>query len=61
MTAVNTAFDDLAAQQSAMAGAIMRADPRALAAQVAEIQEQGVRHMAAISQAISAAVRQIGD
>jgi DNA-binding protein YbaB len=57
LAAVNAALDDMAAKVPS-ADDISVPDPKALAAQVSEIQEQSVRQLAAISQAISAAVRQ---
>ncbi|MEV5749972.1 YbaB/EbfC family nucleoid-associated protein [Actinoallomurus sp. NPDC052308] len=55
--AVNAALDGLAAQPPpAEQPALPR--PEVIAAQLAEIQEQSVRQLAAISEAISAAVRQ---
>jgi DNA-binding protein YbaB len=60
--AVNAALDDWtgrAAELGAAASGVGRVDPQALAAQIAEVQEEGVRQMAAISQAIGDALAQI--
>jgi DNA-binding protein YbaB len=56
LAAANAALDDLAAQAPSAAG-ISAPDPRELAAAVADVQQQSVRQMAAISQAIAAAVQ----
>jgi DNA-binding protein YbaB len=56
LAAANAALDDLAAQAPSAAG-ISVPDPGELAAAVADIQQQSVRQMAAISQAITAAVQ----
>lgn len=60
VAAVNAALDDLAAQ-APTAGDLAVPDPKELAAAVAEVQEQSVRQMAAISQAIAAAVQRVKD
>lgn len=59
VAAVNAALDDLAAQAPTVDLAVP--DPDELAAAVAEVQEQSVRQMAAISQAIAAAVQRVKD
>ncbi|MGE5291939.1 MAG: YbaB/EbfC family nucleoid-associated protein [Micromonosporaceae bacterium] len=56
LTAVNAALNDLAAQAPSAEGMALP-DPAELAAAVADIQQQSVRQMAAISQALTAAVR----
>jgi DNA-binding protein YbaB len=56
LAAANAALDDLAAQAPSAAG-ISVPDPGELAAAVADVQQQSVRQMAAISQAITAAVQ----
>jgi DNA-binding protein YbaB len=56
LTAVNAALDDLAAQAPSAEGMAVP-DPAELAAAVADIQQQSVRQMAAISQALTAAVQ----
>jgi DNA-binding protein YbaB len=58
LTAANAALD-LAAARAPVGDGAGVVDPRALAEEVAEIQDQGVRQMAAISRAISAAVAQM--
>jgi len=58
LTAVNAALDDLAANAPSPDG-VVAVDPQVLAAQVAEIQDQAIRQMAAISQAIGAAVARV--
>jgi DNA-binding protein YbaB len=59
MTAVNKALDAMAAKASAVDPSLAAIDPQALAAQVAKIQDDGIRQMAAISQEISATVARI--
>jgi hypothetical protein len=58
VAAVNAALDDLATQAPS-ADQISLPEPRVLAAQVAEIQQQSVRQMMALSQAIGTAVRRV--
>lgn len=58
VTAVNAALGELASKAPS-GDQNSLPDPRVIAAQVAEIQEQSVRQLAALSQAISAAVRQV--
>jgi hypothetical protein len=58
LAAVNTALAELAAQAPS-ADRISLPEPRLLAAQVAEIQEQSVRQLVALSQAIGAAVGRV--
>jgi DNA-binding protein YbaB len=56
LAAANAALEDLAAQAPSTEG-ISVPDPGELAAAVADVQQQSVRQMAAISQAIAAAVQ----
>lgn len=60
VTAVNAALDALAATATAKAGPVAAVDTAALAAQVRQVQEDGVRRMAAFTQGISEAMTQLG-
>jgi DNA-binding protein YbaB len=55
--AVNAALNDLASRSPAEQTAPV--DPQVLAGQIAEIQEQSVRQLAALTQAIGTAVRRV--
>jgi len=63
VTAVNAALDALAAvaaERAAQAGPVAPVDTAALAEQLRQVQEDGVRRMAAFTQGISAAMAQLG-
>jgi DNA-binding protein YbaB len=63
VTAVNAALDALAgaaAARAASAGPVAPVDTAALAEQVRQVQEDGVRRMAAFTAGISAAMAQLG-
>jgi len=60
VTAVNAALDQVATAAAAQAGPEAVADSAVLAEQLRQVQEDGVRRMAAFTQGISEAMAQLG-
>lgn len=60
VTAVNAALDQVATAAAAQAGPVAAVDTAALAEQLRQVQEDGVRRMAAFTQGISEAMAQLG-